>query len=76
MRQEEEAYRQENPGASEAEVEDAGREGGRGAVESGFYDGRYTTTDASTGQDQTYPDYYGSGWDAAHPNASGSANQQ
>lgn len=58
-------------GASDEDARTEGRQAGEAAVESGFNDGSYTTTDATTGEDQTYPDYYGSEWDAAHPRRSG-----
>ncbi len=68
---ERDAWAQDHPGATEEELDEAGRAGGEDAVRSGFYNGDYTTTDATTGQDQSYSDYYGSGWDDAHPRRSG-----
>ncbi|MBI5365665.1 MAG: hypothetical protein HZA54_01405 [Planctomycetes bacterium] len=52
-----------NPGATPAQLETAGRAAGRAAVRRDFDDGTFTTSNTGA----TYPTYYGSAWDGAHP---------
>jgi type VI secretion system secreted protein VgrG len=57
------AARAANPSATPEELDAAGRQAGAQAVHDEFTSGRLTTS--NTGQ--SYPDYYGSAWDGAHP---------
>ena len=57
--------RDEDPPNAE-DREAAGRRGGEDQVRDGFSSGRYTTTDSESGQQQTYPDYYGGDYDSRH----------
>jgi hypothetical protein len=57
-----------NPNATADELEEAGRRGGEQAILDEYRAGRVQT---STPGNPSYPDYYGSEWDAAHPGGGG-----
>jgi hypothetical protein len=63
------------PAADADERARVGDEGGAAEVRGGFESGRYTTSDEN-GQEQSYPDHYGSDWDSRHVGGSMSGQQE
>lgn len=57
------ALKKSNPGATEAELDAAGRKAGSDAVKKGFDTGKVVTSTSN----QKYSDYYGKEWDKKHP---------
>jgi type VI secretion system VgrG family protein len=58
-------YQAAHPGASQSEIDEAGRQAGEQAVLNSFQSGNVITGGGST--PVPYPQYYGSAWDGAHP---------
>ncbi len=56
-----------NPNISDEDAAAAGREAGRQRVRDGFTNGEVQTSNTH----ESYPDYYGNAWDAAHPAPAG-----